>query len=56
MRHYLLILFIAAICHCGGCQGVTNHVKQSLSSASEDYHRVTTGGSSSYIANQRSQR
>jgi hypothetical protein len=55
MRRYLLILFITAICHCVGCQGVTNHVKRSLSTASEDYRRMTTGSSSSYIAGQRSQ-
>jgi hypothetical protein len=55
MRHYLLILLLAAIFPCIGCQVVSNHVKQSLSSAADDYHRVTTGGSSSYIANQRAQ-
>lgn len=56
MRRYLLILFLAAVCHCGGCQGITNHVKQSFDNVAEDYHRVTTGADSRYIASQRSQR
>jgi hypothetical protein len=56
MRRYLLILVFAVLCHCAGCQGVTNHVKQSFTNVSEDYHRVTTGSDSRYIAEQRSQR
>jgi uncharacterized protein YceK len=56
MRPYLLILFLAAILTCGGCQSVTEHVKQSLDTAASDYNRVTTGAESSYIAGQRSQR
>jgi hypothetical protein len=56
MRRFSLILLVAVLCHCGGCQGVTNHVKQSLNNVAEDYHRVTTGADSRYIAEQRSQR
>jgi hypothetical protein len=55
MRLLSFFFFVAAIYHCSGCQGVTNHVKQSYNSVAEDYHRVTTGSSSSYIASQRSQ-
>lgn len=56
MRCYWFILFLAVVFHCVGCQGVTNHVKRSLSNASEDYQRVTTGSESRYIAGQRAQR
>jgi hypothetical protein len=56
MRRFSLILLLAAVLHCGGCQTVTGHVKQSLDNAANDYHRVTTGSSSSYIAGQRAQR
>jgi hypothetical protein len=55
MRRYSLILILAAILNCVGCQSITGHVKQSLDNAANDYHRVTTGSSSSYIAGQRSQ-
>jgi hypothetical protein len=56
MRRYSFILLLAVIWPSGGCQGITNHVKQSLNTAADDYHRVTTGSKSSYIAGQRSQR
>lgn len=55
MRRYSLILFLAAIFYCGGCQSVTAPITRSLSNAADDYHRVTTGSESKYIANQRSQ-
>jgi hypothetical protein len=53
MRLFSLILFLAVMLTCGGCQSITGHMKQSLSSAADDYHRVTTGSGSSYIAGQR---
>jgi len=51
MRHYSLILVLALL-GLGGCQSFTNHMKRSLSDASDSYQRVTTGGSSQYIASQ----
>jgi hypothetical protein len=56
MRRYLLTLVLAAALHCGGCQSVTGHIKQSLDNVANDYQRVTTGSSSNYIAGQRAQR
>jgi hypothetical protein len=56
MRRFSLILLLAVVLQCSGCEMVTGHVKQSFDNAASDYHRVTTGSSSSYIAGQRSQR
>jgi hypothetical protein len=55
MRRHFLILLIALVFGCAGCQlmsSVTNPVKQSLNRAAEDYHKVTTGGDSRYIQSQ----
>jgi hypothetical protein len=56
MRRYTLILLVAVICRCIGCQSVTGRFKKSMDTVANDYHRVTTGASSSYIAGQRLQR
>lgn len=50
MRRFCIILLLAAALNCSGCESFTRPIKQSLSSAAEDYHRVTTGANSSYIA------
>jgi hypothetical protein len=51
MRHYslMLILLLAAAMSCG-CQSLTSGVMRSFNTAAADYHRVTTGSESSYIA------
>jgi len=51
MRRFSSILLLAAVLICCGCESFTRPIKQSLSSAADDYHRVTTGSNSSYIAN-----
>jgi hypothetical protein len=51
MRYFSLILCLAAALSCGGCQSFTNSVQRSFSTAADDYHRVTTGSGSTYIAN-----
>jgi hypothetical protein len=50
MRRFSIILLLAAALNCSGCESFTRPIKKSFSSAAEDYHRVTTGASSSYIA------
>jgi hypothetical protein len=55
MRRYSLILILAVLCTAGGCQlmsHVTGPIKQSLSTAADDYHHVTTGTNSRYIESQ----
>jgi hypothetical protein len=56
MRRYSLISLFALLFACGGCQLITTHVtnpiKQSLRTAAEDYHQVTTGSDSRYIQSQ----
>jgi hypothetical protein len=50
MRTCLLILLLAVNFASTGCQSITAPMTQSLNRAAEDYHRVTTGSASRYIA------
>jgi hypothetical protein len=55
MAHHSFILLLAVILSCGGCQSISTSLKRSASNVADDYHRVTYGTGSSYIAEQRSQ-
>ena len=55
MKPFLVILLLASIFSCGGCQTITTSMKESLDSMSNDYQRITTGSKSTYIASQRRQ-
>jgi hypothetical protein len=50
MRSSSFILLFALVLSCGGCQSIG----QSFERAASDYHRMTTGSESTYIAEQRS--
>jgi hypothetical protein len=50
MRYFSLILLLTVALNCSGCESFTRPIKQSFSTAADDYHRMTTGGNSSYIA------